>query len=484
MNNKSRKFCKIPAVGFVVLTAAGMMLLSSSLFFGFDGTRLAAAPLPEKFQEYLENRRCGVEPKMHTASGYALGLLPGPVELRYCGRIRESSGAALPSSYDLRTRNKLTPVRDQGNCGSCWAFASMAALESGLMPGMSRDFSEQHLITSHGFVGGPCEGGNIYQAVAYFTRWAGPKEESDKPYVYSMNENGWETQRHVQNVIFIPPRSGPEDNTGLKEAVMKYGAVYTAMYFDDSCYNPVHASYYNKESEEGGHSVAVVGWIDSFDRMKFHSLPDGDGAFIVRNSWGSRWGDNGYFYVSYYDTYFGAENFCAAVKKAEPKVNYVEKHQYDPKGMTQVLGFPPSTEGWMANIFKARSGTPLKSVSFYTVESETLYNVYVYRNVLANRPTSGVLVRKKGGRLSSPGYHTVPFNKVPLAQGDRFSVAVRLRTQSWEYPIPVEMPIEDYTKNIKAGGGQSFVSSDGIEWEDLHKQFEDTNVCLKAFSRK
>ena len=453
---------------------------------------LLQAPMNPKFMKYLEDQEKGVDRVTYTSDGHPLGLIPDPLDLTYLDVTHSDTqsylvAATLPKSYDLRTKQKLPPVRDQGACGSCWAFATMAALESSLLPSQKRDFSEQHLITKHGFKGGPCMGGNINQAVAYLARWSGPFNESDMPYKYAALTNDTEAKKHVQNVIFIPPRSGPSDNKKIKEAVQKYGAVYATMYYDpdNQYYDPVHYSYYNPSVEEGGHAVAIVGWQDKFDKNYFSEIPPGNGAFIVRNSWGSDWGEDGYFYVSYHDPYFAASGLNAAFKKPESALNYNEIYEYDPSGFTTFLGYPPSYKAWFANIYKAQSNTPLKAVSFYAFGNTSRYKIYIYTNVDANNPTNGILARKKSGRLTEMGYYTIRFNKVPLQQDERFSIVVRLETPGWEYPIPIEKPVNGYTKNLKAKKGQSFVSPDGENWEDLAKytSYKKTNVCLKAFAK-
>jgi C1A family cysteine protease len=474
---------------FIILSCIGVFSYQE---FTDQDPLLLQAPMNPKFIKYLEDQEKGIDWVTFTSDGYPLGLIPSPVDLTYLDTTYLDDRtyfitAKLPKSYDLRTKKKLPPVRDQGACGSCWSFATLAALESSLLPSQKKDFSEQHIIDKHGFKWGPCKGGNIHMAVSYLARWSGPFKETDVPYEYSSLQTENDPKKHVQNVIYIPPRSSHSDNKKIKEAVKKYGAVYTAMYYDPDhqYYDPVHYSYYNPSVEEGAHAVAIVGWQDKFDKNKFKEIPPGNGAFIVRNSWGPNWGEDGYFYVSYHDPYFGTGGWNAAFKKPESISNYKEIYDYDPSGCTTYLGYPPSVKAWFANIFKAQSNTPLKAVSFYATGVTNKYKIYIYTNVDANEPTSGTLARKKSGRLTSPGYYTIRFNKVSLKQDEKFSVVVRLETSGWQYPIPVEKPYKGYTKKVKAKKGQSFISSDGESWSDLVKftSYNNTNVCLKAFAK-
>lgn len=481
---------------FAVVIIISIILCCVALFshqdFAEQNLPLIQAPVNPKFLKYLEDQDKGTDWVAQTSDGFPLGLIPDSLDFAYLDAIYVDNqsfldSAILPKSFDLRSKQKLPPIRNQGVCGSCWAFATMAAVESSLLPSEKWDFSEQHLLEKHGFKGGPCKGGNINQAVAYLARWTGPLNESDLPYKYATLISKTEAKKHVQNVIYIPPRSGPSDNKKIKDAVKKYGAVYTTMYYDPDhqYYDPVHYSYYNPSVEEGGHSVAIVGWKDKFDKNKFIEIPPGNGAFIVRNSWGPDWGEDGYFYVSYHDPYFAALGLNAAFKKPESASNYKEIYDYDPSGCTACLGDPSSYKAWFSNIFKAQSNIPLKAVSFYALGVTNKYKIYIYSNVDANEPTSGTLVRRKSGRLTSMGYYTIQFNKVHLKQDERFSIVVELETNGWHYPIAIEKPIDGYTKNLKAKKGQSFVSTDGENWEDLAKMksFKKTNVCLKAFAK-
>lgn len=90
----------------------------------------------------------------------------------------------LPQSYDLRTTGLMTPVKDQGSCGACWAFATAASIESGwLKQGFTYGIiSEDNLIDCHLFDESPCTGGSFYMSNALFSRHGGPVSLTDDPY--------------------------------------------------------------------------------------------------------------------------------------------------------------------------------------------------------------------------------------------------------------------------------------------------------------
>ncbi|MBI5196877.1 MAG: hypothetical protein HZA10_11245, partial [Nitrospirae bacterium] len=422
-----------------------------------------------------------------TTDGHGLGLIPSPLDLSHLkGQHASILGAPIvgyPTSYDLRTLGKVTPVRDQGNCGSCWSFATYGSMESILLLAETWDFSENNLKNTHGFDYGHCYGGDAYMSTAYLARWSGPILEADDPYNPNSNVSptGLTTKKHLQETLIIPDRTNSLDNDNIKQAVMTYGGLYTTMYWNDSYYNLTNKAYYYNGSNYANHAVTIVGWDDNFDRTRFSPVPPGNGAFIIKNSWGTAWGENGYFYISYYDTIVGSGN--TAFNSAEATANYSNVYQYDPLGWTSSIGYTGSNTAWFSNIFTATANEQLSAVSFYTASVNSSYEIYIYTGVTST-PTNGSLIGTKTGAISLPGYHTISFNpSVTLTSGQKFSVVVKLTTPGFNYPVPIEYPFAGYSSQATAGAGQSFVSSNGIGWSDITTFFTNTNVCVKAFIR-
>jgi C1A family cysteine protease len=395
-----------------------------------------------------------------------------------------SSSSSLPSTYDLRTVGKVTPVKDQGKCGSCWAFSTLASIESGLLPAESWDLSENNMRNTHGFDLSSCQGGNSIMAAAYLARWSGVIPESSDPYsqisksATSMTVPNTADVKHVQEILFIPGRSGSYDNSNIKKALMERGAVYSSIRWEESYYRASAASYYYPGGGSANHAVTIVGWDDSYDRSRFASMPPGNGAFIVKNSWGTSWGDSGYFYVSYYDTQIGKDN---AVFIGDSAQNYYHIYQYDPLGWTVSYGDGSDTV-YFSNIFTAQSAEDITAVSFYTPTLNSQYKISVYKNVW-NSPVSGSALATSSGTISIPGYHTLSLPQpVSLSQGEKFSVVVKMTTPGYQYPVALEYPYAGYSSRASAKSGESYVSNDGVSWTDITKVYPNSNVCLKVFT--
>ena len=206
-----------------------------------------------------------------------------------------------PPSLDWRDNggNFVTPVRNQGGCGSCWAFATTAALESSVLraantPGVDLNLSEQVLIscgTSGGSDAGSCAGGVIQYASDYI-RDTGLPLESCYPYTGGDGSCGSACGTYDTATYTI---TGWADVTGtsptvsaIRDALVSYGPLVTTMDVYEDFYSYSGGVYtYTTGSLEGGHAVLIVGYSDAGQ------------YFIVKNSWGAGWGESGYFKIAY-----------------------------------------------------------------------------------------------------------------------------------------------------------------------------------------
>ncbi len=205
------------------------------------------------------------------------------------GRMIEAiPGMAFPQTFDWRTQGGVTPVRNQGNCGSCWAFAGTAAFESQVLiySGLGEDLSEQAVVSCN-TIGDNCGGGWMSTAYDLFMDY-GAVRESCMPY------HEVDTDPCIQISCDVAATLGgyyAVDNTvdAIKTALLD-GPVASAM---AACggFGTYTGGCYEDVCTEINHGVLLVGWDDT--------MCGGAGAWIMKNSWAPSWGVNGYMYIKY-----------------------------------------------------------------------------------------------------------------------------------------------------------------------------------------
>lgn len=387
----------------------------------------------------------------------------------------------LPASFDLRNEGRVTPVRNQGPNGSCWAFATYGSAESVLLPRENNDFSEKNLRNTHGYDWGPKDGGSCQISAAYLARWSGPISERDEPYSpYDFNSPiNFTPVKELQSAMYIPDVRNANDLATLKRAIMEYGAAYTTVNGDESFTNFYTMGHNNYGNGWGNHAITLIGWDDNYSASNFKWGAPGDGAWLAKNSWGSNWGGmGGYYYISYYDTIIGTSNCIFQLKNKERNKSI---WYYDPLGMTSNIG--NGRVAWFSNVFgPARENLQISEVGVFVPTNNIDYEVYVNTNIGGNSGFNN-RIKVASGSIRYAGYTTIKFDPQQIPQGAYFAPIIKFTTTGYNYPIPVETPIWGYSSRARASSGESFISYDGYNWSDLTNQMANTNVCLKAFTK-
>lgn len=397
----------------------------------------------------------------------------------------------LPARYNLAENGFVTDVKNQQDSGNCWAFAALASLETCVLKASNKTFNFSvenmknliEMYSAYGWKMETNEGGYNGMPMGYLASWLGPVNATLDPF----DDKGTlspllDSEMHIQNIYVLPARTSYTDNDAIKEAILKYGGLYASYYHSAGYLNSKTNAYYDPYTGNGNHAITVVGWDDDYSKNNFYTAPAGDGAFIVKNSWGSSWGDNGYFYISYYDRVLFAVNKDnqAFTYILNDTVRYTKNYQYDVAGMTDYLITGKKTV-WYQNIYNATGNEAIAAVSTF-FNTTVDYEISIYVN--------DVLQLTQNGRHEGSGYYTIPLKEyVPVAVGDIFKIVVKLANPQNGYAaVPISEQLS--TTRCYYAPGVSYFSHDGEKWTDLYDftfsgydhSYSSQVACLKAFT--
>ncbi len=424
-----------------------------------------------------------------------------------------AEGNDFPSAYDMREHGAITSVKNQSGHGTCWAHSSAGAAETdiiGRMPDV--DLSELHTAyysyAGFGQIEPPSQdidelldfGGNPATVVNLWSQWIGPEFESVMPYdsTASLRDRQEEVTAknsgvfHLENAVMLEYNDDRSNfsqvNSLIKQSVMDgHGVDVTFCSNSDKYFNSVFASTNcNKKPRFANHAVVIAGWDDNFPASDFRVKPDGDGAWLVKNSWGSDYGKDGYIWISYYDKSLGE----FTTYDMGDRDNYDYNFQLDSYIPVQTLAaaedegeLSGGVPSYMANIFHNDSPSQIEAVSTYFMNPSTDYEVTVYSGLTdPTDPSSGTPSSVTSGHSDLTGYFTIPLDEaVPVGGDELFSVVVKISSPDSAFVVPLETvliakdkesadieSIGSYTTYWgiceNTGENESFFSSDGKEW--------------------
>ena len=434
---------------------------------------------PEQI-EYITQYTNGNKAEYYTQDGVRVDPLSFNAE-------SEEVNQALPSSYNLKDYNRVTPVKNQGSQGLCWMFASMASMESSVLsqPDLCKtltgtpDFSEgalsYYIYTPIEDTSSPlhydCEdveskgGDGGFTSIAANGVSGGYGVYPSEYLPYSQWNDGYpEEMRNYSLYRLKNYEELSNDIPTLKQRIIDGGAL-TVSY---SCYSSNYytngslVSYYDSgfpiipSPSDMSHVVAVVGWDDNYSRENFSpdDRPEKDGAWLCKNSWGEDWGCTddyykGYFWMSY-ETKFPF--FSQFEMQSGESYDNIYQHQLTAGSSENVTA--------AANVFTAERDETLTRISVNTLGfADCTAEVYLLNDDYS-APDDGQLLTSFETTIKNVGIHSFEItDRIDLKKGDIFSVVFRCKSNSF-------LGFNNLLQNYKEHG-KSYLIRDNDSWTDV-----------------
>ena len=445
------------------------------------------------------------------------------------------SAYAAPAKYSSVEQGYITPVKNQGQWGICWAFTSTAISEASLIKEFpdkfkadTLDLSENLLsyMISHPSLYGKLNssgdyatytsssatdylelGGNVWNAGLAVMNGIGPYYENSQYPYSSYGTPGIVNKSFTESEYYELRNSGAAKLTGmyvaninqnnsndqLKELILTYGAA-SLSYCDTTNYGRTDGKfgddgssyyYYCPEEYTSNHAVTVVGWDDSIPASAFKTAPAGNGAWLIKNSWGDDSRDDGYFWLSYYDKSIMSSGVAYDYTVDGADDYYDTLYNYDGGNSSSWFGFGLSTM-YGANVFTAEDASNITGAAVYTSKGMDIeLSVYTGLKDKTN-PTSGTkAATATKENVGYEGYYSLQFDSsVKVQKGDTFAIVAKITNNSGSARIYSEYgyDMNGLTYTLNTNKGESYYTYDPDSFWDDCANNKKSNLMIKAYA--
>lgn len=484
--------------------------------------------ISQDYMEYLglENKSNVIAPTTYEIPKDSIKVT-NPLKL---SKMLRSSTIPKYSLRDVIPENMI--IKNQNPTNTCWTFASLAALEShlalqdykkGITTPIIYDFSERHMdyatsraflnnqINEFGFNKTPGSSGPQGMALAYLTNGLGAISEKEMEFqpnselidISEIQNKNVITQ--VNDIVTFPTYSATDDKTEIikkvKQHIMDYGGIDASIHmaFSNVYNSETGALYCNNSSYKINHAITIVGWDDEYATDNFieGNQPENPGAWIIKNSYGTEIGDEGYIYVSYEDS--NIYKSLTGIENAQTEVTYENIYQYDEFGGFLKYKVNNASKIYLATEFdkKTEGKEYLTQVSIFSPETYTC-KVYVNPNGTSKemKYLQQVLLKTGETETFNAGYHTLEFLN-PIKIGDNFVVVLEIQgTQENSITMMVEINYGEFFANnpnaanhvydnVTIADEKCFIATEeelaNNEWRITSKSFETSEGKLPNF---
>lgn len=419
----------------------------------------------------------------------------------------------IPSAYSSVELGIVNSPKSQ-KYNDCWIYSSLSVLETKLL---KKDFTANNFSAEHmnlwattksngkGWQRNVISDGYAFTALGYLSSWQGGIEQSDYDTLAEKYTPDKDLSAFVNYGVTAIKYLDDCAQEEIKQEIMDNGSIYAAYSHSPYYENNDRTAYFCPQGspKSTGHAIAIVGWDDNYSKENFKAingvLPENDGAWLVKNSWGDYNTLNGYFWLSYEDSYLFSSTFKYnfAVEDVTEITDDVKLMQNEIYGATYEFNYINDDSVTYLNLFNFSEGyNKLDSVMFETTAKNSDYEIY-YVPAENKIPVSDETkwTKLNSGRVPYSGYLNIDTNDfdLPVTYG-AIAVKIKKNNESEKNTIGVGEWLNKSNGQFsfinESQKGESFIYQNGTMTDllDWYKTERDDNFggtfVIKAVTNK